>query len=203
MTSKTTHFCNALCVALSPFQSHRISRRCDHVARVALGKIRCAANVRKKGTKEWMRLASSTSSVSRNAQPRFATIEVHAWANSMLSIRYSRRGSRMGITSLSVFHLHALQSAWKSRKPPIFSYRILVCIHARRAINGKILESRSCNPNIRAAILPSFHGVGFTITMDWPICPSRARALCPPSIFSLLSLRFRSALFPARPLPFY
>lgn len=85
----------------------------------------------------------------------------------------------------------------KSREPPIFSYRILVCVHARRAINGKILESHSGNPDT------GFHGS--VLRLSWigrSALSSRARALRSLNLFSLqFSPRFRSALFPARPSP--
>lgn len=54
--------------------------------------------------------------------------------------------------------------AWKSREPPIFQYRILVCVHARRAINGKILESHSRNPDAG----PGFHGSVLRLPVDLP-----------------------------------
>lgn len=86
--------------------------------------------------------------------------EVHAWASSTPSIRYSRRRSRRGKQPLPLLPTpshHFLSHVFfrrskrakreREREPPIFSYRILVCVHARRAINGKILESRSRNPD--------------------------------------------------------
>lgn len=120
---------------------------------------------KKKGTKE--RTCSSTSSVSWNAQPRF---EVYAWASSTPSIRYSRRRSRMGSIPPT---FTSAAPVWESREPPIFSYRILVCVHARRAINGKILESCSGNPDTGLG----FHGS--VLRLPWTS----------PDLSSLLTLR--------------
>lgn len=159
----------------------------------------------------------STSSVSRNAQPRFAAAPseyVHERAaRRRLDIQGGGRGrkkerERMGRTSPRSFHLRALPlgiGAEREREPPIFSYRILVCVHARRAINGKILESRSRNPGHAGLLLPlpRFSWVGFTITI-WigaDSARSRSRSMTP-SIFPPVSpsLSFRS-LSRSRPSP--
>lgn len=137
----------------------------------------------KKGTKK--RTCSLTSSVSWNAQPR---CEVYAWANSTPSIRYSRRRSRMGNIPPAFTSAVAV---WESREPPIFSYRILVCVHARRAINGKILESRSGNPDTGL----SFHGS--VLRLPWPIYLHRS--LFAPSIFPSLLHTFVPLSFPSEP----
>lgn len=137
-------------------------------------------------------------SVSRNASAAIrCRFQVHAWASSMPPIRYSRRRSRMGKTTLlpSVLSRLSRRSKEREREPPIFSYRILVCVHARRAINGKILESRSRNPDAGS----QFSWVGFTTTLIGPFYPR----FVVPSISSFTSPRFHSALFlssdPSRP----
>lgn len=126
--------------------------------------------------------------------------EVYAWASSTPPIRYSRRRSRMGkqtllpspplpvlppfLPSPGRIQLGFLfrRSKRAKREPPIFSYRILVCVHARRAINGKILESRSRNPDAGSR----FSWVGFTTTLIGPFLPSLLASLYLQSLPSLL-----------------
>jgi len=123
-------------------------------------------------------------------------------------IRYSGRRSRLSnrpeaspkpsrdfsARSSSVWHPLgvSLSTIRRSGEPLTSSYRILVCVHARGTINGKILESRSRNP------AAGFHG---SVLLP-PLLVGRSRHLATrpffdPSIFSP-SARFRALPFRSR-----
>lgn len=146
--------------------------------------------------------ASSTSSVSRNAQPRFATVEARMHeraARRRLDIQGGGRGWVASPLSPALTSAPSRHPAWNGREPPhILVSNSSVCVHARRAINGKILESRSRNPDTG----PDFHGSVLRLSrIDRSALA--ARVLRPPPLN--LSPRFStsscSALFPARPFP--
>jgi hypothetical protein len=200
---------------LRPFQSRRILRRGrSHLARFGKN-ARCA----RRGRRQEM-----PHSLTNNVSSQHAASRIHRRRGACMNeqhaatpIRYSGRRSRLGnrpeaSPKPSRDFCAIIQRLAPSRRlfrrsaePLAFSYRILVCVHARGTINGKILESRSRNP------AAGFHGsVLLPALPSPPPSPRRPRschlATRPFSrSLDLLTLgasaRSRSARVPYRPYP--